>query len=73
LTELILSKIIRYKSIMSTSPYIVVLVFPSRGLRHTPIYVRTDRGISSPARSERRAYRCAGISANGKRVGPSFS
>ncbi|HKO07631.1 MAG TPA: ABC transporter substrate-binding protein [Alphaproteobacteria bacterium] len=31
------------------NPYVGVPVFPSRAFRHTSIYVRTDRGIRSPA------------------------
>ena len=30
-------------------PYVGVPVFPSRFFRHTSIYIRTDRGIASPA------------------------
>jgi len=30
-------------------PYVGVPVFPSRFFRHTSIYVRTDRGIATPA------------------------
>ena len=30
-------------------PYIGVPVFPSRAFRHTSIYIRTDRGIRTPA------------------------
>ena len=32
-----------------TNPYVGVPVFPSRAFRHTSIYIRTDRGINSPA------------------------
>lgn len=31
------------------SPYVGVPVFPSRTFRHSAIYVRTDRGLASPA------------------------
>lgn len=37
------------KTAAGTSPYIAVPVFPSRMFRHTSIYIRTDRGIRSPA------------------------
>jgi 4,5-dihydroxyphthalate decarboxylase len=37
------------KTAAGTSPYIAVPVFPSRAFRHTSIYIRTDRGIRSPA------------------------
>ena len=30
-------------------PYVGVPVFPSRAFRHTSIYIRTDRGIRTPA------------------------
>jgi 4,5-dihydroxyphthalate decarboxylase len=30
------------------NPYVGVPVFPSRAFRHTAIYIRTDRGITSP-------------------------
>src|SRR5579871_2712936 len=37
------------KTAAGNSPYIAVPVFPSRTFRHTSIYIRTDRGIKSPA------------------------
>lgn len=37
------------KTAAGISPYIAVPVFPSRAFRHTSIYIRTDRGIRSPA------------------------
>ena len=37
------------KTANGDNPYIGVPVFPSRMFRHTAIYVRTDRGIESPA------------------------
>ena len=37
------------KTAAGTNPYVGVPVFPSRAFRHTSIYVRTDRGITSPA------------------------
>jgi 4,5-dihydroxyphthalate decarboxylase len=37
------------KTAAGDNPYIGVPVFPSRMFRHTSIYIRTDRGIKSPA------------------------
>ncbi len=37
------------KTARGDNPYVGVPVFPSRAFRHTSIYVRTDRGIRSPA------------------------
>src|SRR6201996_9685176 len=37
------------KCAQGDNPYIGVPVFPSRAFRHTSIYIRTDRGIKSPA------------------------
>jgi len=37
------------KTADGTNPYVGVPVFPSRMFRHTSIYIRTDRGIDSPA------------------------
>ncbi|MGO8869363.1 MAG: ABC transporter substrate-binding protein [Alphaproteobacteria bacterium] len=37
------------KTDQGDNPYVGVPVFPSRAFRHTSIYVRTDRGIRSPA------------------------
>jgi 4,5-dihydroxyphthalate decarboxylase len=37
------------KQAAGTNPYVGVPVFPSRAFRHTSIYIRTDRGIISPA------------------------
>ena len=37
------------KEAAGTNPYVGVPVFPSRAFRHTSIYIRTDRGIKSPA------------------------
>jgi 4,5-dihydroxyphthalate decarboxylase len=37
------------KTAAGDCPYIAVPVFPSRAFRHTSIYVRTDRGIATPA------------------------
>jgi 4,5-dihydroxyphthalate decarboxylase len=37
------------KTAAGTSPYIAVPVFPSRAFRHTSVYIRTDRGIATPA------------------------
>ena len=37
------------KESAGTNPYVGVPVFPSRAFRHTAIYIRTDRGIASPA------------------------
>jgi len=37
------------KTAAGTNPYVGVPVFPSRAFRHTSIYIRTDRGITSPA------------------------
>ena len=37
------------KTARGDNPYVGVPVFPSRAFRHTAIYIRTDRGIDSPA------------------------
>jgi 4,5-dihydroxyphthalate decarboxylase len=37
------------KQAAGANPYVGVPVFPSRAFRHTSIYIRTDRGIASPA------------------------
>jgi hypothetical protein len=37
------------KTAAGTCPYVGVPVFPSRAFRHTSIYIRTDRGIKTPA------------------------
>src|SRR5437016_2675826 len=37
------------KTAAGECPYVGVPVFPSRAFRHTSIYIRTDRGIASPA------------------------
>jgi 4,5-dihydroxyphthalate decarboxylase len=37
------------KTALGESPYVGVPVFPSRAFRHSSIYVRTDRGIDTPA------------------------
>jgi 4,5-dihydroxyphthalate decarboxylase len=37
------------KTALGDNPYVGVPVFPSRAFRHTSIYIRTDRGIRSPA------------------------
>jgi 4,5-dihydroxyphthalate decarboxylase len=37
------------KTAAGTCPYVGVPVFPSRAFRHTSVYIRTDRGIRSPA------------------------
>ncbi len=37
------------KTARGDNPYVGVPVFPSRAFRHTSIYIRTDRGINSPA------------------------
>ena len=37
------------KTARGDSPYVGVPVFPSRAFRHTSVYIRTDRGIGSPA------------------------
>ncbi len=37
------------KTAAGDCPYIGVPVFPSRAFRHTSIYIRTDRGIRTPA------------------------
>ena len=48
ISELSLSSFV-VKQAAGTNPYVGVPVFPSRAFRHTSIYVRTDRGINSPA------------------------
>lgn len=48
ITELSLSSF-SVKTSKDESPYVGVPVFPSRAFRHTSIYIRTDRGINSPA------------------------
>jgi len=37
------------KTARGDNPYVGVPVFPSRAFRHTSIYIRTDKGINSPA------------------------
>lgn len=48
ITELSLSSY-TVKTAADNCPYIGVPVFPSRAFRHTSIYIRTDRGIETPA------------------------
>lgn len=48
ITELSMSSY-TVKTANDDCPYIAVPVFPSRAFRHTSIYIRTDRGIKSPA------------------------
>lgn len=48
ITELSMSSY-TVKTANNDCPYIGVPVFPSRAFRHTSIYIRTDRGISTPA------------------------
>ncbi len=48
ITELSMSSY-TVKTSNNDCPYIAVPVFPSRAFRHTSIYVRTDRGIETPA------------------------
>ncbi|NRP46590.1 MULTISPECIES: ABC transporter substrate-binding protein [unclassified Marinobacterium] len=48
ITELSMSSF-TVKTAEGSSPYIGVPVFPSRAFRHTSIYIRTDKGINSPA------------------------
>lgn len=48
ITELSMSSYV-VKTANGDCPYIGVPVFPSRAFRHTSIYVRTDRGIKTPA------------------------
>lgn len=48
ITELSMSSY-TVKTANNDCPYIAVPVFPSRAFRHTSIYVRTDRGIETPA------------------------
>jgi 4,5-dihydroxyphthalate decarboxylase len=47
-SELSLSSFV-VKEAAGTNPYVGVPVFPSRAFRHTSIYIRTDRGIATPA------------------------
>jgi 4,5-dihydroxyphthalate decarboxylase len=37
------------KTALGECPYVGIPVFPSRAFRHTSIYIRTDRGIETPA------------------------
>lgn len=48
ITELSMSSY-TVKTANNDCPYIAVPVFPSRAFRHTSIYIRTDRGIKTPA------------------------
>jgi 4,5-dihydroxyphthalate decarboxylase len=48
ITELSMSSY-TVKTANGDCPYIGVPVFPSRAFRHTSIYIRTDRGIKTPA------------------------
>jgi len=48
ITELSMSSY-TVKTAAGQCPYIGVPVFPSRAFRHSSIYIRTDRGINSPA------------------------
>jgi 4,5-dihydroxyphthalate decarboxylase len=48
ITELSMSSY-TVKTANGDCPYIGVPVFPSRAFRHTSIYIRTDRGIQTPA------------------------
>ena len=48
ITELSMSSYV-VKTSNNDCPYIGVPVFPSRAFRHTSIYIRTDRGINTPA------------------------
>lgn len=48
ITELSLSSF-SVKTSKDECPYVGVPVFPSRAFRHTSIYIRTDRGIETPA------------------------
>ncbi len=48
ITELSLSSYV-VKTANGDCPYIGVPVFPSRAFRHSSVYIRTDRGIKSPA------------------------
>lgn len=48
ITELSMSSYV-VKTANGSCPYIGVPVFPSRAFRHTSIYIRTDRGIQTPA------------------------
>lgn len=48
ITELSMSSY-TVKTANNDCPYIGVPVFPSRAFRHTSVYIRTDRGINTPA------------------------
>ncbi len=48
ITELSMSSY-TVKTSNNNCPYIGVPVFPSRAFRHTSVYIRTDRGIETPA------------------------
>jgi len=48
ITELSMSSY-SVKTSNNNCPYIGVPVFPSRAFRHTSVYIRTDRGIETPA------------------------
>lgn len=48
ISELSLAYYVEHHS-RGTCPYIAIPVFPARMFRHSAIYIRTDRGIKSPA------------------------
>ena len=45
-----------------TPPYVAVPAFLSRMFRHSAVYIRTDRGIDGPGRSQGQAHRRARVS-----------